>query len=246
MMKRIVIGDPHGRYGYVKNIYDKELPDEVIILGDYFDSFNIYPTDQRYSYDQIKKLRNEHLEKGLGQFIMLIGNHDMHYMSNKFGRCSGWNYETNEYANYVLVKDFHEKTLQISFIDKENKTIYTHAGLSQNWFDKYCNDLDDIDKQLYEAYQFTFKGGGDYYGSSTWNSPLWIRPEGLEKCPYKDKDGIIWNQVFGHTEPDTPIHFKVGDGDFYGMDCIYKFYLIEEIDDNCKIINRKLGDTPTI
>ena len=34
-MKRIVIGDPHGRWGLVKQIYDKEQPDEVIILGDY-------------------------------------------------------------------------------------------------------------------------------------------------------------------------------------------------------------------
>ena len=35
-MKRIVIGDPHGRWRSVKKIYDYEQPDEVIILGDYF------------------------------------------------------------------------------------------------------------------------------------------------------------------------------------------------------------------
>lgn len=34
-MKRIVIGDPHGRWRSVKKIYDYEQPDEVIILGDY-------------------------------------------------------------------------------------------------------------------------------------------------------------------------------------------------------------------
>ena len=46
-MKRIVIGDPHGRWRSVKKIYDYEQPDEVIILGDYFDSFNI--SDLPYS-----------------------------------------------------------------------------------------------------------------------------------------------------------------------------------------------------
>ena len=30
MKKRIIIGDTHGRWEYIKQIYDKENPDEVI------------------------------------------------------------------------------------------------------------------------------------------------------------------------------------------------------------------------
>ena len=56
MRKRIIIGDPHGRWGCVKQAYDNENPDEVIILGDYFDSFNIHPEDQRDCYDNIIQL----------------------------------------------------------------------------------------------------------------------------------------------------------------------------------------------
>ena len=83
-MKRIIIGDPHGRWDPIKNIYDKEQPDEVIILGDYFDSFDIDAYTQRECYDKIIELRKEHLKLNKGRFIMLIGNHDMHYMDEVF------------------------------------------------------------------------------------------------------------------------------------------------------------------
>ena len=37
--KRLVIGDIHGYFATLKKIYDAEQPDEVIIVGDYFDNF---------------------------------------------------------------------------------------------------------------------------------------------------------------------------------------------------------------
>ena len=110
-MKRVVIGDPHGRWGYVKQIYDKEQPDEVVILGDYFDSFNIDVYTQRDSYENIINLRKEHLKMNKGRFVMLIGNHDMHYMDEKFGRCSGWNSLSASVASYPLCRDWDKEIL---------------------------------------------------------------------------------------------------------------------------------------
>jgi predicted phosphodiesterase len=247
-MKRIIIGDPHGRWKYIEKIYNKEQPDEVIILGDYFDSFDIDAYAQRECYDNIVNLRKEHLDKKKGRFIMLIGNHDFHYMDEKFGRCSGWNPLTCSQAGYPLCRDWNNDRLKMIFVDEVNYTIYSHAGISQNWFDYWIKSksLGDINTIETKAFCFTFKEGGDYFGSSIWNSPLWIRPEGLKKCPYKDNEGIIWNQIFGHTEPDTPIYWKQEFEDytaeFYGIDCIYKHYLIEYLTDNGKLIERKLGN----
>ena len=241
-MKRLILGDPHGRFDPIINTYNKEQPDEVIILGDYFDSFNIDAYAQRECYDNIINLQNEHLSKKKGCFIMLIGNHDMHYMDEKFGRCSGWNPLTCSQAGYPLCRDWDNEILKIIFVDEVNKTIYSHAGVSMNWFDTWIKsqNLGDINTIETRAFGFTYKDGGDCYGSSSWNSPLWIRPEGLKKCPYKDKDGIIWSQIFGHTEPDTPIYWKDNDVEFYGIDCIYKAYIIEELDDIGKLISRKV------
>ena len=243
-MKRIVIGDPHGRWGFVKQIYDKEQPEEVIILGDFFDSFNIDVYTQRESYEHIIELRKEHLKKYRHGFVMLIGNHDMHYMDEQFGRCSGWNALSASVAGYPLCRDWDKEILQICYIDEINKTIYSHAGVSMNWFNSWIKSgsLGDINTIETKAFQFTFKNGGDYYGSSSYNSPLWIRPEGLKNSMYVDNDGVVWNQIFGHTQVDAPFHWKINDADFYGIDCIWKHYLVEELDDNRKVIKRYLGD----
>lgn len=238
-MKRIVIGDPHGRWEPIKNIYDKEQPDEVIVLGDYFDSFNIDAYAQCECYDNIINLRKEHLAQHKGRFIMLIGNHDMHYMDEKFGRCSGWNPLTCSQASYPLCRDWDAEILNIAFIDEQNKTIYSHAGVSNNWFCSHCKSLGDINTVETKAFCFTYREGGDYYGSSVWNSPLWIRPEGLSKNPFS-KNGEIWNQIFGHTEPGTPIYFKIENAEFYGIDKIYKLYLVENLDETGKLIERKI------
>lgn len=241
MIKRIVIGDPHGRWRSFKTIYDIEQPDEVIVLGDYFDSFNIDIYEQRENYEKIVNLRKEHLSKRKGRFDMLIGNHDMHYMDETFGRCSGWNPLSASIAGYPLVNDWNKGILKIIYIDAINKTIYSHAGVSMNWFDLHIKSkwLAHINNIEVKAFQFTYRDGGDYYGSSSWNGPLWIRPEGLKKSPYKDENGNIWSQVFGHTEPDTPIYWKVDDAEFYGIDCINKGYLVELLDDDLQLIERK-------
>lgn len=241
-MKRIIIGDPHGRWNAVNNIYDKEQPDEVIILGDYFDSFNIDAYNQRECYDNIINLRKEHLSKHGRGFYMLIGNHDMHYMDEAFGRCSGWNPVTNYQASYPLCRDWDAEILKMIFIDEVNKTIYSHAGVTMNWFQQWIksNSLADINTIETKAFQFTYKNGGDYYGSSSWNSPLWVRPEGLKKSPYKDKDGIVWSQIFGHTQTNAPHHWINNGGEFYCIDCINEAYLVEILNDQNVLEERVL------
>ena len=246
-MKRITIGDPHGRWEFIKQIYDNEQPDEVVILGDYFDSFDIDAYTQREAYEHIIELRKEHLSKHKGGFIMLIGNHDFHYMDENFGHCSGWNPLTCSQASYSLCCDWDKEILKMIFVDEINKTIYSHAGVSMNWFNQWIKSgsFADINTIETKAFRFTYRDGGDCYGSSSWNSPLWIRPEGLKKSPYiecKGKDVIVWSQVFGHTEPCAPIFWKDCNAEFWGIDCIYKHYLIEELDNDRKLIERKLGN----
>lgn len=244
-MKRIVIGDPHGRWKYIQQIYNNERPDEVIILGDYFDSFDIDSYTQRECYDNIINLRKEHLKKHGRGFHMLIGNHDMHYMNEDFGRCSGWSQLTNSLASYPLTRDWDKEILQMVYIDVVNKIIYSHAGVSMKWFNEWIksNNLGDINTIEVKSFQFTYRDGGDFYGSSVYSSPLWIRPEGLKKSPYvewKGNDGKVWSQVFGHTQYKAPWYWKDCDAEFYGIDCIHKHYLVEELDDDYKLIKREL------
>ena len=85
---------------------------------------------------------------------MLIGNHDMHYMDDNFGRCSGWNHLTCAQAEYPLCRDWDAEILKIIFVDEVNKTIYSHAGVSMNWFNfwiksKSLGDINSIETSAF-------------------------------------------------------------------------------------------------
>jgi predicted MPP superfamily phosphohydrolase len=152
-MKRIVIGDPHGRWNFVKQIYDKEQPEEVIILGDYFDSFNIDVYAQRESYEHIIELRKEHLKKYHRGFVMLIGNHDMHYMDE--------NFINDQYLEAEILRiDKTEpcKIVLMEYINKENDEVRFVLGDEVTAIDEekseiYVNDasIADYRKNLLEG-----------------------------------------------------------------------------------------------
>ena len=133
--------------------------------------------------------------------------------------------------------------MNIVYIDKINQTIYSHAGVSQKWMNEHIpdNNLHLINTSSLTSMKFTYRDGGDWYGSSEFSSPIWIRPEGLLKCPYKDNDGIIWNQVYGHTNKIQPTKDKVGDAEFWDIDCLGRgYYMVELMSDNGKILDRTI------
>lgn len=51
-MKIVVIGDIHGRNVW-EDIIKAESPDQVIFMGDYFDSYNIPGVYQIYNFQNI-------------------------------------------------------------------------------------------------------------------------------------------------------------------------------------------------
>lgn len=244
MKKRIIIGDLHGRYSYLKDAYLYEDPDEVILLGDYFDSWNIWPEDQEKSWESTLKLRQEHLKKNRGRWIMLLGNHDTHYLPDWPSRCSGWNQDTEFRVQSKLSRCLDKGILRMAWIDTDLRTIYSHAGLSQTWFDRWLSgSLGNIETVSFDAFRFV---GADPYGNDPRNSPLWIRPGSLMTDPYQDKSGHIWDQVFGHTESMSPAAWdktgKDGElGKFWCIDCLPKAYLRETIDKTN--VTRELIDT---
>ena len=73
-MKTIFLGDTHGRSLW-KDIVQKEAPDRVVFIGDYFDSFDIGSAEQQFNFKEIIKFK----ENNECEIIMLVGNHDYHY-----------------------------------------------------------------------------------------------------------------------------------------------------------------------
>ncbi len=84
-MKTIVLGDTHGR-SFWKLITHKENPDRVIFIGDYFDSFEISGVDQIQNFKEIIEFK----WRGDCEVILLVGNHDYHYMRGINEQYSGY------------------------------------------------------------------------------------------------------------------------------------------------------------
>jgi predicted phosphodiesterase len=241
MRKRLIIGDIHG-LGIVNDIYEYEAPDDVIILGDYFDSFNLSPLVQKLHFESLLRLREEHIKSNKGEFIFILGNHDYHYMRDTMEMYSGYNDETAGYVCNLVEDLYKKKILQITYIDKINRIIFSHAGVTNSWFNENCKTLEDINNVSLSSLRFTYRDGGDFDGSSIWNSPIWVRPEGLMKDYYKDNNGLIWNQIFGHTHNDEIVRRYIDDAYntekdayFFNLDCLPNQYLIQHLDNDGKI-----------
>ena len=258
-MKRLVIGDIHGHCDSLKEIYDKENPDAVIILGDYFDNF--HGTDESIGecFDNILELRGEHIALKTGPFILLIGNHDFHY-NHWFEKCSGYR-PSMAVANALRLND-NSDLFQFAYIDEVINTIYTHAGVTNSWLKDAFGDAYSWESYKYinevnhQAFKFTYKGGGDWYGSSVYSSPIWVRPEALASDSVINEKGEPMVQIVGHTHNESPLCYSFDsepitfvDGinehpeeiKIYVMDTMPNWYIVEELDNETKkLIKREI------
>jgi predicted phosphodiesterase len=86
MKKILVIPDIHGR-DYWKKVVNQHIDDvdQIVFLGDYFDSFDIKPLFQIHNFKEIMEIRKMFSDK----VITLIGNHDYHYLRFTNSQYSG-------------------------------------------------------------------------------------------------------------------------------------------------------------
>lgn len=206
--KLLVVGDLHGRHEILENAYDEFLLnnyDKLILIGDYADSFD------RSNEDILKcfKLCILYKEQFRDDFIALIGNHDLQYKleDNKGNTCSG--YRPNLFTTLNYIFRMHKNVFQYAY--SLDNYLFTHAGISNNWFlkhedifDKYCDGLDTTDEEFvgkvinrigetHDAH-ILHENGYARNGNFDYGGPLWC--DKLELCnnPLKGVD-----QVCGHT-----------------------------------------------
>lgn len=260
--KRLVIGDIHGHIEPFKTIYESEDPDDVIILGDYFDNFNGTDAEIIDCFKEILKMQKAHKK---GEFIMLIGNHDFQYIyltETYSGKRKS--YEIS--VSMMLDKCIEKHQMQYVYVDRINKTVYSHAGITNNWisenriFTDDLNDLNDLDPR---KYAFTYRGGDSGYGDGPYASPIWVRPSTLENDMYIDMCRSKWTQIVGHTHYDKA-KIVFDDGTFikgchvwnnidpynqinapilYVMDSLPNYYMVEEIATDGEIMKREVKST---
>lgn len=246
--KTIVIGDIHGRKIW-KEIFEKEHPDKIIFIADYFDSFYINAEDQIKNFRDIMTLRKASSD---GSVITLIGNHDATYLpETHHSGISG--YQAKAAPAIAAVLEEHRQFLKMAH--QEGRFLFTHAGVSQTWCDENLEDFnldaipDNIADMINEQWKYTPRrfmfNGTDSYGDDVYQTPIWIRPKSLMKdCKSVFSKKFI--QVVGHTaQKSIDIKGKATGGRYYFIDTLGtsgEYLVIENGNIYSKTINTQLHE----
>ena len=215
-MKTIFLGDTHGRSLW-KDIIAKETPDQVVFIGDYFDSYDIGSAEQQFNFKEIIEFK----ESNQCEVIMLVGNHDYHYYPGS-QTYSGYQHGAAPAIRQLLEENKHH--LQMCY--QLDNILCSHAGIGYNWLveqERYeSGSIADFVNDIwnYKPIRFIFYGL-DPYGDNKTQTPIWIRPSSLlsgNRDTFLKKDYI---QIAGHTQVNKiDIEGKATGGRYYFIDAI--------------------------
>ena len=216
MLKKILfIGDIHGRTDWRETANEglKKFQ-EVVLLGDYWDSFDVSPALQKDNFYQVlsfvKKKKN---------VTALLGNHDYAYI-HAFSSISGY-----QFTQAPIIKKIFEDNKGVfkiawGYTDSQgNYTLATHAGLTYGFWKKEVLPLFKEGEFLYQVFDGKEPGEIPIHdvlnalidkSSLMWKvgprrggwgnpGPLWADYHELLEDPFP---GI--NQVVGHTVNHSP------------------------------------------
>jgi hypothetical protein len=218
-MKTVVLGDIHG-LGVWELIVAKESPDRVIFLGDYFDSTEVSTSQQINNYNKIVEFK----KSGGADIIMLVGNHDFHYLPYiDTDDISGFQSHSED-----VLKELVGSTLNnLTMCYKQGNYLFTHAGVSDNFLLKaqinYSRDTIDSSINtlfLNNPHIFDFdEDCEDASGDNKEQSCIWIRPRSLMNNSHTIKKDYI--QIVGHTtQKRVDVKGVATDGRFYFLDTL--------------------------
>ena len=248
MGKNIYIGDIHGRSVWKEIVEEHKDADNIVFIGDYFDSFNIPGVVQLNNAKEIVEFKKFQELDPTKKVYLLIGNHDIHYMRDiKWkGGTSGFN------ANmmYEFEMFFEENKEHFQMCVQIDDRLCTHAGISETfikdtgyWSHDY-EDYNGIEEFINDLFhfrpnEFTFEGydnrnyglmSPNGYGDDEGQSPVWIRPRSLQRSNKKSELKKQYIQIVGHTQQDhIDIKGKTTGGRYYYIDTLPSGeYLIDE------------------
>jgi len=138
----IILGDIHGSTLW-KEIVAQNPDCCYVFLGDYLDPYSKISNDVLIeNLQEILALKKENPEN----VVLLLGNHDGHYFLKFVEKGSRYKFSI---ANKIKAIFIENSVLFQNAFQIEN-LLFTHAGVSQKWFDEYFkgNINENIAKQL--------------------------------------------------------------------------------------------------
>ena len=134
-MKITIIGDTHGRKISEEIIESNLTSDKIILLGDYVD-----PYETMLELDIINHLKMIINYKKMypKKFVLIIGNHDYHYINGL--KSTRYNFLIEKTLNNLYSEnwDLFDISYQI------DNYLFTHAGVSNEWVAKNIDILESF------------------------------------------------------------------------------------------------------
>ena len=225
-MKILINPDIHGRVFWKYSIEHKDEFDKIIFLGDYLDAYSPdLLVNEKDNFKEIIQFKKDNLDK----VILLLGNHDCHYINSKILHSSRY----NPFKASIYHKLFNDNLDLFQLVYIYNKYLFSHAGVYEEWL-KMCDlNLDnlinyDLDKLASHLNVLDYyRGGYGNVGSCIWADIRDSETEKLLKGYY---------HIFGHTQ----LKFNLSTSELSCLDCRVPFSLDSETG---KI--EKLMDIPT-
>jgi hypothetical protein len=213
-MRVACVGDLHGVDRWKEII--KENCDQIVFVGDYVDSYEMEDEIILQNFKEVIDFKAENPSS----VILLLGNHDYHYYHFPDYRCTGFR------PSMVgrLQSIFHENANFFQISHSVGNTLFTHAGLSRKWVEKFVRSewslttelvthLNDLSLNPEGRASLTtigkYRGGGE----EGIGGPLW--------CDF-DYELILdplpgYDQVVGHTRKQHLVRHNLQSNTIYNV-----------------------------
>jgi hypothetical protein len=238
----LVVSDPHIRFQIVEQMIQKEKPNIVIVLGDFFDSHLEIGIGLREQREMAEWLRMELWKQPHPsiitpyEFYGLKGNHDLSYCYlNSWLRCPGYTDHKDFEVSQVMNHDDWDKLNDFIILDD---FLLTHAGLSSSHIPAQIQDIKALLPYLTREVIIAHKlrrenvphwifNQGYRMGHQNIGGIFWCHA-GSKKSPYQEfqpREGI--KQIFGHTYQEDGV--KVfGETNNFCIDTFLRNYIMVE------------------
>ena len=207
----LIVPDVHGRAFWRQPVMEGGYA-HVVFLGDYTDPYPAEGISRDSSVEMFREIvafAEEHQDK----VTLLLGNHDMHYVSEVFGaEARGSRYSFWSRRPVAKLYNAHRQLFALAFEAEYDGVhcLLTHAGVTSEWLRAHetivgaptaanINALMESDEGVRALADVGWTRGG--WASS--GGPMWADCSEMEAS--EPLPGIF--QVFGHTQtwPREPV-----------------------------------------
>lgn len=187
MAKVLIVPDVHGRKFWHKAEEMIDEVDQVVFLGDYLDPYpreGITFEDALMEFERILAFKEDHPDK----VVLLVGNHDMHYITMEFMNCSRLNVWRRAEIHDLYMSNIDKFQL----VHEIDTYLFSHAGVYLGWTTKYAITLEEL---------FNFKK----FLGGRWNT---LEDVSYERGGWCKVGSCIWADIRESVTNELPAMFK--------------------------------------